>query len=91
MLNQSSISKKTSKMFYWWYCCVRILVFLPGNLTLIGSSAGVVAVGISAKYGFRLTFNQWFKIGLPFTVMTVIIGMASLYLYSFFGIDHSQQ
>ena len=50
----------------WW--ALALGADLGGNLTLIGSSAGVVAAGISAKYGFRLTFSQWFKIGLPFTI-----------------------
>ena len=50
----------------WW----AVLLWVKrGNLTLIGSSAGVVAAGISAKYGFRLTFREWFKIGLPFTIL----------------------
>jgi Na+/H+ antiporter NhaD/arsenite permease-like protein len=64
----------------WW--ALALGADLGGNLTLIGSSAGVVAAGISAKYGFRLTFNQWFKIGLPFTIITVIIGMVSLSVFT---------
>ncbi|CAN5656279.1 ArsB/NhaD family transporter [soil metagenome] len=68
----------------WW--ALALGADLGGNLTLIGSSAGVVAVGISAKYGFRLTFNQWFKIGLPFTIMTVIIGMVSLSVFTLFSL-----
>jgi Na+/H+ antiporter NhaD/arsenite permease-like protein len=64
----------------WW--ALALGADLGGNLTLIGSSAGVVAAGISAKYGFRLTFNQWFKIGLPFTILTVIIGMVSLFVFT---------
>ena len=68
----------------WW--ALALGADFGGNLTLIGSSAGVVAVGISAKYGFRLTFNQWFKIGLPFTIMTVIIGMASLSVFTLFSL-----
>jgi Na+/H+ antiporter NhaD/arsenite permease-like protein len=64
----------------WW--ALALGADLGGNLTLIGSSAGVVAAGISSKYGFRLTFNQWFKIGLPFTIMTVIIGMISLSIFT---------
>jgi Na+/H+ antiporter NhaD/arsenite permease-like protein len=64
----------------WW--ALALGADLGGNLTLIGSSAGVVAAGISAKYGYRLSFNQWFKIGLPFTIMTVVIGMASLSIFT---------
>lgn len=62
----------------WW--ALAFGADLGGNMTLIGSSAGVVAAGISAKFGHRITFNQWFKIGLPFTIITVLIGMISLSL-----------
>ena len=64
----------------WW--ALALGADLGGNLTLIGSSAGVVAAGISAKYGFRITFNRWFKIGLPFTIATVFIGMIILSLFT---------
>ncbi|HXV88275.1 MAG TPA: ArsB/NhaD family transporter [Nitrososphaeraceae archaeon] len=64
----------------WW--ALALGADLGGNLTLIGSSAGVVAVGISAKYGFRITFNQWFKVGLPYTILTVFIGMALLSIFT---------
>jgi Na+/H+ antiporter NhaD/arsenite permease-like protein len=64
----------------WW--ALALGADFGGNLTLIGSSAGVVAAGISAKYGFRLTFNQWFKVGLPFTIITVTIGMISLSIFT---------
>ena len=63
----------------WW--ALALGADLGGNLTVIGSSAGVVAAGISAKYGFQLTFREWFKIGLPFTILTVIIGMVSLSVF----------
>jgi Na+/H+ antiporter NhaD/arsenite permease-like protein len=64
----------------WW--ALALGADLGGNLTLIGSSAGVVAVGISAKFGFRITFNQWFKVGLPYTISTVFIGMALLSIFT---------
>lgn len=64
----------------WW--ALALGADLGGNLTLIGSSAGVVAAGISAKYGLRITFNQWFKIGLPFTILTVFIGMVILSIFT---------
>ena len=54
---------------------------LGGNFTLIGSSAAVVVVGISSKYGFRLTFSQWFKVRLPFTLLTLAIGMICLCIH----------
>jgi Na+/H+ antiporter NhaD/arsenite permease-like protein len=64
----------------WW--ALALGAGLGGNLTLIGSSAGVVAAGTSAKYGFPITFNQWFKVGLPFTISTVFIGMVLLSIFT---------
>jgi Na+/H+ antiporter NhaD/arsenite permease-like protein len=64
----------------WW--ALALGTDLGGNLTLIGSSAGVVAAGISAKYGHRISFNQWFRIGLPFTIATIFIGMLSLVFFT---------
>lgn len=64
----------------WW--ALTLGADFGGNLTLIGSSAGLVAAGISAKFGYQLTFNKWFKIGFPFTIITVAIGMVSLSIFT---------
>ncbi|HEY6588471.1 MAG TPA: ArsB/NhaD family transporter, partial [Nitrososphaeraceae archaeon] len=53
----------------WW--ALALGADLGGNGTLIGSSAGVVAVGISLKYGHKISFIRWFKIGFPFMILTV--------------------
>ena len=64
----------------WW--ALTLGADFGGNLTLIGSSAGVVAAGICAKFGYQLTFNRWIKIGFPFTIVTVVIGMISLSIFT---------
>jgi Na+/H+ antiporter NhaD/arsenite permease-like protein len=56
----------------WW--ALAIGADLGGNGTLIGSSAGVVAAGISLKYGNKISFLKWFKVGFPFMLITVAIG-----------------
>ncbi|MDR1787299.1 MAG: citrate transporter [Treponema sp.] len=43
---------------------------LGGNLTPFGASANIVTVGILRKQGVKMTFFQWLKIGLPFTLLT---------------------
>jgi Na+/H+ antiporter NhaD/arsenite permease-like protein len=43
---------------------------MGGNLTPFGASANVVSVGILKKQGRLMTFGQWLKIGLPFTLLT---------------------
>lgn len=54
---------------------------LGGNGTLIGSSAGVVAVGLSERFGHRITFNKWFRIGFPFMLITLVVGTIILPAY----------
>ncbi len=44
------------------------------------SSAGVVAAGISIKYGHKISFIQWLKIGFPFMILTVALGSFILML-----------
>jgi Na+/H+ antiporter NhaD/arsenite permease-like protein len=62
----------------WW--ALALGADLGGNGTLIGSSAGVVAVGISLKYGHKIGFIHWFKIGFPFMILTVALGSVILML-----------
>jgi Na+/H+ antiporter NhaD/arsenite permease-like protein len=62
----------------WW--ALALGADLGGNGTLIGSSAGVVAVGISIKYGYKISFFHWFKIGFPFMILTVALGTVILML-----------
>jgi Na+/H+ antiporter NhaD/arsenite permease-like protein len=62
--------------------CVTLPVFvammfggtLGGNATLIGASANIVAVGICASNGRRVSFMQFLRIGLPITVAQLSVG-----------------
>ncbi|MBK8754605.1 MAG: citrate transporter [Candidatus Competibacteraceae bacterium] len=47
---------------------------LGGNATLIGASANVVAVGICAAQGQRVSFIQFLRIGLPIAVVQLSVG-----------------
>jgi len=59
---------------------------LGGNATLIGASANVVAVGICAANGRRVTFMQFLRIGLPIAVAQLSVGaLYSLALGSMLG------
>jgi Na+/H+ antiporter NhaD/arsenite permease-like protein len=62
----------------WW--ALALGAGLGGNGTWIGSSAGVVAIGISLKYGHKISFIQWFKVGFPFMILTVGLGSVILML-----------
>jgi Na+/H+ antiporter NhaD/arsenite permease-like protein len=60
----------------WW--ALALGADLGGNGTLIGSSAGVVAVGLSEKFGHHISFMRWFRIGFPFMLVTLAIGTVVL-------------
>ena len=60
----------------WW--ALSLGANFGGNGTLIGSSAGIVAAGISEKHGHPISFNRWIRIGFPFMIMTIAIGTVVL-------------
>ncbi|MCX5770095.1 MAG: SLC13 family permease [Candidatus Hydrogenedentes bacterium] len=45
---------------------------LGGNITPIGASANIVAAGLLKKEGYHLTFRQFGRISVPFTLAAVI-------------------
>ena len=47
---------------------------LGGNATLIGAASNIVAVGICAAQGRRVSFVQFLRIGLPITVLQLSVG-----------------
>jgi Na+/H+ antiporter NhaD/arsenite permease-like protein len=53
---------------------------LGGNITPIGASANVVAVGLLQKDGHRVSFLDFAKIGLPFTLAAVSVAYVVLWL-----------
>ena len=57
---------------------------LGGNATLIGASANVVAVGICAARGRRVSFMQFLRIGLPIAAVQLSVG--ALYVWALFAI-----
>lgn len=53
---------------------------LGGNITPIGASANVVAVGLLRKRQYHVKFGDFFKIGFPFTIAAVSVA----YLFIWF-------
>jgi Na+/H+ antiporter NhaD/arsenite permease-like protein len=56
-----------------WYA-LSIGAAMGGNSTLIGSSHNLVTAGISERAGFRITYSEFLKTGLPATLLTVAVG-----------------
>src|SRR5918995_340043 len=70
----------------WW--ALALGADFGGNGTLIGSSAGVVAAGLSERFGYRITFVRWFKIGFPFMLVTLAIATVILPLLTIILMPH---
>jgi len=56
---------------------------LGGNITPIGASANVVAVGMLRKHRYHVSFGDFVRIGLPFTLAAV--GAAYVFLWFIWG------
>jgi len=53
---------------------------LGGNLTPIGASANITALGILRKEGYEASTSQFMKISVPFTLSAVATGYALIWL-----------
>jgi Na+/H+ antiporter NhaD/arsenite permease-like protein len=52
---------------------------LAGNLTLLGSVANLIVAEAAVKQGYRLTFWEHLRFGLPLTVITLALTYFWLY------------
>ncbi|MDP5050432.1 MAG: ArsB/NhaD family transporter, partial [Candidatus Nanopelagicales bacterium] len=55
----------------WW--ALAFGADFGGNATIIGASANVVAIGLAAKAGIKISFWQFAKYGIPITVISIAI------------------
>ncbi|MBQ2959669.1 MAG: anion permease [Oscillospiraceae bacterium] len=54
---------------------------LGGNLTPVGASANITAIGILRKNGETVTTNDFLRIGVPFTISAVVCGYVFIWLF----------
>jgi len=62
------------------YYSLSIGAAMGGNSTLIGSSANLVTAGIAERAGYRITYLDFLKVGLPAMILTVAIGVVWLFI-----------
>ena len=53
---------------------------LGGNITPIGASANITAVGLLKREGYEVSFSDFFRIGIPYTLVAVLSGYIFLWL-----------
>jgi Na+/H+ antiporter NhaD/arsenite permease-like protein len=58
---------------YVLYFGLLIGTSVGGNITPVGASANLVAVGLLKNRGYQTTFWEFVKIGLPFTIISVLV------------------
>jgi len=51
---------------------------LAGNFTLVGSVANLIVVQRARAEGVEIEFWEYFKVGAPLTVLTIVIGIVWL-------------
>lgn len=61
---------------YWW--ALALGADFGGNMTIIAAAANVAAAGLSERAGRPIGFLPFLKIGLPLTLLTLVI--AALYV-----------
>jgi Na+/H+ antiporter NhaD/arsenite permease-like protein len=63
----------------WW--ALSLGACFGGNLTLIGASANIVSCGMARKYGYDISFREFFKTSAIATVLSLAAASAVLVLY----------
>lgn len=76
----SSIAVMMNVEPYLLYFGLLIGATLGGNLTPIGASANITAIGILRKDGYEVKTRDFMRIGVPFTLMAVWIGYVLLWV-----------
>ncbi|MDH5815203.1 MAG: SLC13 family permease [Candidatus Nezhaarchaeota archaeon] len=75
-----TLSKLSGMDVYTLMWALLIGGSLGGNCTYIGASANAVAVGLLEKRGYKVSFLEFTKLGVPYTMTAVLIGEALHYL-----------
>jgi Na+/H+ antiporter NhaD/arsenite permease-like protein len=65
---------------YAMYFGLLIGASIGGNITPIGASANIVAMGIMKKQGYKVKFMEFVRIGFPFSVASVTVSSLFIWL-----------
>ncbi|MFN3551029.1 MAG: SLC13 family permease, partial [Endomicrobiia bacterium] len=75
--NLKTLAKTNSS--FWW--SILFGGCFGGNITLIGSTANIIALGmLEKKYKTKINFFEWFKIGLLVGISTMLVSFIWLML-----------
>lgn len=65
----------------WWALAAG--ADFGGNLTIVGASANVVAIGLAHAKGIKISFWQFAKFGIPVTIVSIAISLPYLLIRYF--------
>ena len=57
----------------WW--ALALGADFGGNMTIVGASANVVAIGLAHAAGYKISFWQFAKYGVPVTIISTLIAL----------------
>ncbi|HJM46428.1 MAG TPA: ArsB/NhaD family transporter [Candidatus Marinimicrobia bacterium] len=63
----------------WW--ALALGACLGGNITMIGSSANIVSIGIAKKHGVEISFIDFMKRGMIITLISLVLSSIFLLIY----------
>lgn len=63
-----------------WWTALALFSTLAGNLTITGSIANLIVVEMAKQQGITVPAKEYFKIGFPLTIITVLLSIAWLAL-----------
>jgi Na+/H+ antiporter NhaD/arsenite permease-like protein len=63
----------------WW--ALALGACFGGNATMIAAAANVAATGVLERTGYRVSFLQFLVVGLPITLVSLLIATAYLLLF----------
>jgi Na+/H+ antiporter NhaD/arsenite permease-like protein len=65
---------------YLLYFGLLVGATLGGNLTPIGASANITAIGMLRKEGYEVRTKDFMRIGVPFSLVAVISGYVLIWV-----------
>jgi Na+/H+ antiporter NhaD/arsenite permease-like protein len=74
----ASIPGAESQVLYW---ALILGADLGGNSTYLGSAPNMVAVGLLAQAGYRLSFGRFMRDGVPVTAATLVLATVWLVIW----------
>lgn len=66
---------------YFLFFGLLVGATLGGNITPIGASANIAGIGMLRKEGYEVSFRDFMKIGVPFTLTAVIAGYVFVWVF----------